>query len=162
MVSVATEKNEILAKQIEVKATGASDVKIYANGANQKTSGVEATDNSSNKTCLPGGCVKPSKGENDLFGINRPKKENPFGKFDINGNGKLDREELVAMLAYIKELMTQKTEKPEKVNPFEKINKPEEANKDLLLILIGLLIGQVLAKDSETPFDRKKDFLQVA
>ena len=48
MVSVRS-NDEINAKQIEVKATGASDVKIYANGASQRAGGNDTTDNSIGK-----------------------------------------------------------------------------------------------------------------
>ena len=162
MVSVASGKDEILAKQIEVKATGASDVKIYANGANQKAGGVDVTDNSSGKTkANKCGCIFP---------FNPPKKESPYGKFDINGNGKLDTEELAAMKAYIEALTKQKVKKPdksEKVDKTDKIDKSDKQNNDFILILLLMLITQMLQQNNKDLIGKnekegKKPFFEVA
>ena len=165
MVSVASGKDEILAKQIEVKATGASDVKIYANGASQKAGGVDVTDNSTGKTKADKcGCI---------FSFKKPKKESPYGNFDINGNGKLDPEELAAMKAYVEAMLdkkVQKSEKPKKVekidNP-DKIDKSEKQNDDFVLLLMLMLIIQLLQQNNKDLIgnnekEGKKPFLVVA
>ena len=149
MVSVRS-NDEIYAKQIEVKATGASDVKIYANGASQRAGGNDTTDNSIGKTnCLPGGCVKPAKGNSDLFGINKPKKNNPFGNFDKKKKKKLDPEELAAMKAYVEAMLSKKPQKADNVNKPNGIINPIKPNNDFMLILIGMLIAQMLQQQQQ-------------
>ena len=162
MASVVTGKNEIFAKQIEVKATGASDVKIYAGGANQKVSGVDVTDNSVNKNAEKKADCKPVS----IF--NPEKKEKLFGNFDINENGKLDKEELVAMKAYVEALMKKQIQKPEKIDKSykpDKADKPDKQNKDMLIFLLLFLITQLLEQESKNITQTakvKKDFLEVA
>ena len=151
MVSVRS-NDEIYAKQIEVKATGASDVKIYANGASQRAGGNDTTDNSIGKIkckCFPECCGKPTNGESDLFGINKPKKNNPFGNFDINGNKKLDPEELAAMKAYVEAMLSKKPQKADNVNKPNGIINPIKPNNDFMLILIGMLIAQMLQQQQQ-------------
>ena len=171
MVSVAKSNDEIWAKQIEVKATGASDVKIYANGANQKAGGAEVADNSVGKTSYANTgnykCPKTPKGKNDLFGINKPQKENPFGKFDIDDNKKLDKAELLSMIVYAKEQLAQLASKPKKTYKPDETNNFQKPNNDFLLILIGILIAQIMQQNKidligKNEKEGKKPLLEMA
>ena len=117
MSGVVTGNKDLVTKQIEVHAGGASDVKIVANGASQKVNAGDKinSDNTFNQTQPLNSLEKFSKSPFDMSQeelkrityIKNPSifspdigRQNPYGNFDINGDGQLDDAELAAMQAY--------------------------------------------------------------
>ena len=69
--------------------------------------------------------------------------------FDINGNKKLDPEELAAMKAYVEAMLSKKPQKADNVNKPNGIINPVKPNNDFMLILIGMLIAQMLQQQQQ-------------